>query len=751
MWNIHTILFPAYQKKKNRQIITLLLYYGSWWILISQAPFMDQKALYKQFFKYGGMVITFNLTLTFIILSIAFPVFSDMRLLVFLLLILVLCFALINLYYYWMLRKIIIPLRNLAKNFELIHAQFQLSPQRTFTANTLTIVFFYIPAVPCMYYLFGYTNLYYHAFIFFINVFVFLYLGYNSTTVWYTRTYPLGRFGIPIAVQGLGSKIISLVFPTILLASVFISIMIYVAGLITFKPATNARVRDAIKTVTHIANMRGTADNIDLPEIFTESEGRLFITDAQGTLKTASGEYSAGTPLHQVIRQGNQPAFLFESAKDALSNPGGAAGNIISGVFDGRLAIFFIEHIPSLDAYAIAIFPEETLYRNFYRSIFIQSFILFLINLIMGGLVYRKLLKTARSLGQIIPALTKAAKGDLSEEIKLVKTRDILEDFTRTFNNFKKLVTDFVARARDLASMLLAEAESISESGLQIKKLAEQNADVLEKTTEGLKQIADAFTDIAEKSGIQHSNIFELDVTISYINTAMSTLADDAQKVITAMKEVEEGAVNGTELVREAYDHMNKTDELYRGVFNIIQMISEIADQVNLLSLNASIEAARAGEYGRGFAVVAEEISKLADRTGSNVKEITTLINSGNDEIQKNIQIITHLRDSYQSIVDSIEKTAITITGFIDMIGKHGDDIRKTHGKIESIKDFAKNLSDSTSNEKENTIRMFGNIENVNKNADEFVSHSSALAGSSDQLKQMAHSLMEKLQFFKLN
>lgn len=712
---------------------------------------MDEKALYKQFFKYGAVVITFNLTLTFIILSIAYPMFSDGRLLTFFLIAMFVCFVLINLYYYWMLRKVIVPLRDLANNFDLVHAQFKLAAQRTFTANILTIVLLYVPAVPVMYFLFGYTNLYFHAFVFFINVFVFLYLGYNSQGVWYTRTYPLGRFGIPIAVQGLGSKIISLVFPTILLASVFISIMLYYVGQTTIREGITERVRDSLKTIIQISELRGSLENIELPTIFSEYDGTLFLTDSQGSLRIPHPQYAAGTLLSEIIRKGNQAAFLYEAGRDALANPGGMAGSMITGVFDGRTAVIFIEHIPTMNSYAIAIFFEESLFRQFYRTIFFESLILFFINLIMGAVVYRKLLKTARSLGRIIPALTKASKGDLTEDIELVKTRDILEDFTRTFSNFKKLVTDFVASARDLASMLLAEAESISESGLQIKKLAEQNAEILGKTTEGLKRIAEAFTDIAEKSGIQHSNISELDSTISYINKAMQVLADDAQKVITSMKQVEEGAISGTELVREAYDHMNKTDELYRGVFNIIQMISEIADQVNLLSLNASIEAARAGEYGRGFAVVAEEISKLADRTGANVKEITTLINAGNDEIQKNIQIITHLRDSYESIVESIEKTGLTITGFIDMIGKHGDDIRKTHGKIESIKDFAKNLSDSTSNEKESTIRMFENIENVNKNADEFVSHSSALAGSSDQLKQMAHSLLEKLQFFKLS
>ncbi len=711
---------------------------------------MDEKSLYRQFFKYGFMVISFNLTLTFIILSIAYPMFSDKRLLIFFLIMLVISFLLIHLYYYWMLRQVITPMRDMAKNFEKIRAIFKITPGRTFAANILTIILLYVPSLPVMYVFFGYTNLYYHMFIFFINVFVFLYLGYNSAGVWYTRTYPLGRFGIPVAVQGLGSKIISLVFPTILLASVFISILLYVAGKMTIHAGITERVRDNLQTIVHAVQLRGSAENIEIPSIFADFGGTLFFVDAQGSLKLASAQHPVGTSISSIIQQGRQARPLFEATRDALTNPGGLVGSAFEGVFNGRRAVFFSTHLPAMESYALAVFDDELLYGTFYRTIFFESLILFFINMLMGALVYRKLLKTARSLGQIIPALAKAAKGDLTEEITLIKTRDILEDFTRTFNNFKKLVADFAGSARDLATMLLAEAESISESGVQIKNLSEQNADVLIKTTEGLKRIAEAFTDIAEKSGIQDTNISNLDTTISDINHSMEVLANDAQKVITSMKQVEEGAINGTELVREAYDHMNRTDELYRGVFNIIQMISEIADQVNLLSLNASIEAARAGEYGRGFAVVAEEISKLADRTGANVKEITNLINSGNDEIQKNLTIITNLRDSYESIVESIEKTGLAITGFIDMIVKRSDDIRTTHEKIESIKDFAKNLSTSTSKEKENTISMFQNIENANRNADAFVSHSSALAGSSDQLKQMAHTLLEKLQLFKV-
>lgn len=711
---------------------------------------MDEKTIYKQFFKYGLMVISFNLSITFFIIAIAYPVFSDTRLLLFFTIMIIVSFILIHLYYFYILQKIIPPLRDFAKNFDRIAKEFHRSPRRTFIANIITIIFLYLPAIPIMYLFFGYTNLYFHAFVFFINVFVFLYLGYNSTGVWYTRTYPLGRFGIPIAVQGLESKIISLVFPTILLASVFISIAIYIACKITIVDAIDDRVRDLLTTIKQMLQIEPAQSHIEVPAFFSERGGIVFIADEQGTLIASNAGYPKGTSLSSLIIPGKQPSFLVEKTQEIFNYPQRFKGSKVQGVLNGRSAVIFCEGVSSLQHHILAVFDEQTLYNPFYKAIFWQSFILFFINIIIGMVVYRKLSKIARTFEQIIPYLNKATKGDLREEFTLIKTRDVLEDFMRAFGSFKNLVTDFVGRAKDLASILLAEAEAISESGLQIKRLSEQNAQMLNKTTEGLKRIANAFTDIAEKSAIQDANISELGKTIADINRAMEILAKDAEYVIASMKTVEEGAIKGTELVREAYEHTTKTDELYQGVLNIIQLISEIADQVNLLSLNASIEAARAGEYGRGFAVVAEEISKLADRTGTNVKEITHLINAGNDEIQKNLQIITTLRNSYKQIVQQIESTNISIRNFINTLTQRRDDVRIAHDKIESIRDFAKNLAAITTDEKEKTISMFKNIEEVDKTAEEFVNHSSTLAGSSDQLKQMAHTLLEKLQFFKL-
>ncbi|MBN2078373.1 MAG: methyl-accepting chemotaxis protein [Spirochaetes bacterium] len=617
-------------------------------------------------------------------------------------------------------------------------------------ANVLTVVLFYAPAIPVLYIFFGYTNVYYHLFILLMNVFVFIFLGYNSVAVWYARTYPLGRFAMPVAVQGLGSKIISMVFPTVLLASVFIMIMLFFMQSGVIKTAIDARISDALLNVARLADDGGGMEGLGLPKAFSEYEGALVTIDGAGTALSSLAGPPPGAVIRDFIERGNQAAYLYEDTIEALDNPAGVKGETVTGVYQGGKARYFFRALGNTENYAVGIFDDQALYNDFYRVIFLEALALFIINLAIGSWVYRRLLTVARSIRAIIPALTRAAAGDLSAEIRLVKTRDILEDFTRTFVAFKNMVRDFVVKARDMAEHLRGEAESISSSGERIKTLSSQNAAMLGESSGGLEEIAGAFTTIAGDAGKQMSNLADLEKTMNTLDESMKLLAKDAENVIASMARVEAGASESSGMVRTAFEGMSKTEELYQGILNIIQLISEIADQVNLLSLNASIEAARAGEYGRGFAVVAEEISKLAERTGMNVKEISDLIVRGNEEVKKNMTVITGVRDSYQAIVNNIEMTGLMISGFIDMIVKRGDDIAGLRKALSGVSDFSGALSGSTDRERERTVSVFQSVEGVSRDAMEFAERSEGLARSSGTLKEMADSLLDELRKFTL-
>ena len=188
---------------------------------------MTPEQLLKNFKKYGVLTIFFNQAMAFAILAITYPVFSDTRVLYLALIMMILCFTILFSYYLINIQRLlkIITLTD-EESFNTMKHIFRVYPMKVMGLNTLFIFLFYIPTVTVMYLFFGYSNLYFHFFVLSITVFVFIYLGINSMLIWYSRTYPMGRMGIPLYVQKLGNKILSLVIPTVLMATIAISVMI---------------------------------------------------------------------------------------------------------------------------------------------------------------------------------------------------------------------------------------------------------------------------------------------------------------------------------------------------------------------------------------------------------------------------------------------------------------------------------------------------------------------------------------------
>ena len=148
---------------------------------------------------------------------------------------------------------------------------------------------------------------------------------------------------------------------------------------------------------------------------------------------------------------------------------------------------------------------------------------------------------------------------------------------------------------------------------------------------------------------------------------AARTAKDGGKIVEEAVKEVREIA----ETVGESAGHMTSLAELSQRIGEIIGIINDIADQTNLLALNAAIEAARAGEHGRGFAVVADEVRKLAERTTGATSEV-----SG---------IIREIQDKVNMAVSSIERVSTKVDRGVDLSQKAGGELTTIVRNVEDL------------------------------------------------------------------
>lgn len=705
------------------------------------------------FIKFGGVVIVSNAVISITVFCIAYPIISDIRLLLSLLIIVPIAFILLFGTYLVLTQKWIVQNVYKLKDpvvFERLKKNFRKTPILTFYLNWIFILVIFIPFVSIAYFFFGYDNAYYHFYILFICFFINLYFAYYSMMVWYGRTYPLGRFGIPIKVQSLRNKIVAIIMPVVVVVTVLISIVVY----FSFNTIVKRQIDETMQY--HIAKISDSVDkNEDLSSIpwndlMKGKNGEVLLVDREGELLYSLSGRDAGKKIQDTIERGNQAEFLYEKTINNLKKLDKADKNRFEGVYKGKTAVFFTKKTEANDTVVMALY-EKDIYEKFYFTMFLITIGLILLTIIIWFVANRRLVSLSRSMDRVIPSITRASRGDLTQKITMVKTRDIMEEFTREFIKFLENIREFVGKSRELSTMLLNLSRSIDEMGVYIRESSLEHADTLRDSTGIIQGFSSSFSSIAERSGDQKELIQNFENAINSFNDSMVAVSKNTDDVIDSMKNMEGSASRGESLVENTFSGMQNIEKFYEKILDVIQIISDIADQVNLLSLNASIEAARAGEHGKGFAVVAQEISKLADRTGSSVNEITTLINEGDSEVKKGKDMVLDMKNSFGGIMKSIADTSAVVNGFVGTIQERIGDIVGLKDDVRNISDFSRNLSGSTNEQIQNAFHVSDVITKVNTGVQDFAKKSGKLSELSAQLQQMAVSLNETLAKYKLD
>jgi methyl-accepting chemotaxis protein len=265
------------------------------------------------------------------------------------------------------------------------------------------------------------------------------------------------------------------------------------------------------------------------------------------------------------------------------------------------------------------------------------------------SLMFTSFLKSA------IEQATTIVSGDLTQEIK-VESKDEIGDLLNAINAMRQKLLDMLS---DIAET----TEQLSTASEEMSTITTQTSETIHTQRSETEQVATAMNEMT--ATVQ-------DVAVNINHTANA--ADEANEQTRQGSQVVQRAVSQinrlAEQVENSSQTINELEQHSEAINTVLDVIKGIADQTNLLALNAAIEAARAGEQGRGFAVVADEVRTLAGRTRESTDEINEMIEKLQTGSREAVKVMSQSRDEAKSAVELATQTGTALSTITEAVGK---------------------------------------------------------------------------------
>ncbi len=346
--------------------------------------------------------------------------------------------------------------------------------------------------------------------------------------------------------------------------------------------------------------------------------------------------------------------------------------------------------------------------------------------------------------------LKEIASGDGNLNVSLkVDSHDEIGELSKYFNEFVTKIRNVIDEVKTQSSNLATSTNKMTPILNNFSESSQEQASSTEEITATIEEVSAGMDQIARNARYQFDIISTLSERMNSLSEIIHEMEQKIKDTTGLAGDISSKAKSGEASIQSMNDSMSRINNSSDQMKNIINIISDISKQTNLLSLNASIEAARAGDAGRGFAVVADEIAKLAVLTSQSIKNIDALIRSNSEEISQGYSSIQGTVSMIKMIMDGINSINTMMIKLAESMTIQMKINEEVNSEATKVKEKSNEIKIATEEQKVAIEAISHSVMTINDLTMEISTGSQNMLNTFEQTIKITSDLNDQVDFFK--
>ncbi|WP_246028204.1 methyl-accepting chemotaxis protein [Leptospira fletcheri] len=309
--------------------------------------------------------------------------------------------------------------------------------------------------------------------------------------------------------------------------------------------------------------------------------------------------------------------------------------------------------------------------------------------------------------------------------------------------------TEIIFLLRQVAGKLTIRSKDAAELVRKYSDAAQDQAASSEETSAATEELTASVESVLGNLTIESGHLKEIETVVIQFRSAMKDVEEAMQDMKRLTEEFSTQAASGMLSSRKTSDSIHEVNQKASRIDEVVDIINEISEKTNLLALNAAIEAARAGEMGKGFAVVAQEITKLADQTAQNTRNILSLTLETKKAIVNSVQMVEEMENSFNQLLNNSSRIRDVASLVSNAKEKQSHDADKIVNSIQMIVENSHQILDAANQEKIAVTEISKSIQVITSGTQVIAESSLTLLENSNDVERIGENLQQVINTYK--